>query len=102
MIAKTASQLPPEMPAPPSYQKVNPADSPVLYLALSSATMRRPEGGEHPEPNVAPRVSMVSGVAQVQVFGTQKYAVRAQVDPCALAGRQIGIDEVASAITNAN
>jgi HAE1 family hydrophobic/amphiphilic exporter-1 len=102
MIAKTASQLPPEMPSPPSYQKVNPADQPVLYLALSSQTMRLSDVDEYAETNVAQRVSMVSGVAQVQVFGTQKYAVRAQLDPRAMATRQIGIDEVENAILNAN
>ncbi len=102
MIAKTASQLPPEMPSPPSYQKVNPADQPVIYLALAAPTMRLSDVDEAAQTTVAQRLSMVSGVAQVQVFGTQKYAVRAQVDPRALAVHQIGIDEVASAITNAN
>ncbi len=102
MIAKTASQLPPELPSPPSYQKVNPADQPVLYLTLSSQTLRLSDVDESAETTVAQRLSMVSGVAQVQVFGTQKYAVRAQLDPRALAARQIGIDEVANAITNAN
>ncbi|MGB8131057.1 MAG: efflux RND transporter permease subunit [Candidatus Angelobacter sp.] len=102
MIAKTLSQLPPELPSPPSYQKVNPADSPVLYLALASPNMRLSDVDESAETTVAQRLSMVSGVAQVQVFGTQKYAVRAQLDPRALAARQIGIDDVANAITNAN
>src|SRR6476620_8267430 len=102
MIAKTASQLPPELPSPPSYQKVNPADQPVLYLALAAPTMRLSDVDEAAQTTVAQRLSMVSGVAQVQVFGTQKYAVRAQLDPRALASRQIVIDELASAITNAN
>ncbi|HJT52343.1 MAG TPA: efflux RND transporter permease subunit [Candidatus Angelobacter sp.] len=102
MIAKTLSQLPPELPSPPSYQKVNPADSPVLYLALSSSTMRLSDVDEYAETNVAQRISMVSGVAQVQVFGTQKYAVRAQLDPRKLAIHQIGIDDVYNAINNAN
>jgi HAE1 family hydrophobic/amphiphilic exporter-1 len=102
MIAKTLSQLPPEMPSPPSYQKVNPADQPVLYLALSSATMRLSDVDEAAQTTVAQRLSMVSGVAQVQVFGTQKYAVRAQLDPRKLAIHQIGIDDVYTAINNAN
>src|SRR5262249_31367495 len=89
MIAKTLSQLPPEMPSPPSYQKVNPADQPVLYLALSSSTMRLSDVDEAAQTTVAQRLSMVSGVAQVQVFGTQKYAVRAQLDPRKLAIHQI-------------
>jgi HAE1 family hydrophobic/amphiphilic exporter-1 len=102
MIAKTLSQLPPELPTPPSYQKVNPADQPVLYLALSSATLRLSDVDEAAETTVAQRLSMVSGVAQVQVFGTQKYAVRAQLDPRRLAIYQIGIDDVYTAINNAN
>ncbi|MBZ5521538.1 MAG: efflux RND transporter permease subunit [Acidobacteriia bacterium] len=102
MIAKTVSQLPPELPAPPSYQKVNPADQPILYLVLSSPTMKLSDVDEYAETTVAQRISMVSGVAQVQVFGAQKYAVRAQFDPRKLAIHQIGIDEVADAIQNAN
>jgi HAE1 family hydrophobic/amphiphilic exporter-1 len=102
MIAKTLSQLPPELPTPPSYQKVNPADQPVLYLALSSATMRLSDVDEAAQTTVAQRLSMVSGVAQVQVFGTQKYAVRTQLDPRKLAIYQIGIDDVYNAINNAN
>jgi len=102
MIAKTLSQLPPEMPTPPSYQKVNPADQPILYLNLNSPTMRLSDVDEYAETTVAQRISMINGVAQVQVFGAQKYAVRAQLDPRALAARQIGIDDVENAIRNAN
>ena len=101
-IAKTGSQLPPEMPSPPSYQKVNPADSPILYLALHSPTMRLSDVDETAQTTIAQRISMVSGVAQVQVFGTQKYAVRAQLDPRAMASRQIGIDEVADGVRSGN
>src|SRR3989442_10381364 len=102
MIAKTLSQLPPEMPTPPSYQKVNPADQPILYLSLNSPTMRLSDVDEYAETNVAQRISMVSGVAQVQVFGAQKYAVHIKLDPRALASGQIGIDEVQSAIQSGN
>ncbi|HYL93240.1 MAG TPA: efflux RND transporter permease subunit, partial [Alphaproteobacteria bacterium] len=102
MIAKTVSQLPPELPSPPSYQKVNPADQPILYLSLNSSTMKLSDVDEYAETTVAQRISMVSGVAQVQVFGAQKYAVRTQLDPRQLAIHQIGIDEVADAIQNAN
>src|SRR5437762_8929870 len=102
MIAKTLSQLPPEMPTPPSYQKVNPADQPILYISLNSPTMRLSDVDEYAETTVAQRISMINGVAQVQVFGAQKYAVRVQVEPRALATRQIGIDEVENAIKNAN
>src|SRR2546429_1638575 len=97
-ISQAQGQLPPEMPTPPSFQKVNPADSPILYLALSSPTLTLSQVDEAAETTIAQRVSMVNGVAQVSVFGSQKYAVRAQIDPNALASRQIGLDEVASAI----
>jgi HAE1 family hydrophobic/amphiphilic exporter-1 len=102
MIGKAARQLPPDMPNPPSYQKVNPADFPVLFLALSSPTLPLSTVHEYADTYVAQRISMVSGVAQVQIFGAQKYAVRAQLNPKALAARSIGIDEVANAIMNGN
>jgi HAE1 family hydrophobic/amphiphilic exporter-1 len=101
-IAKAASQLPPGMPTPPSYQKVNPADQPILYLALSSPTVKLSIVDEYAETLIAQRVSMVSGVAQVQVNGAQKYAVRVQLDPLALASRGVGIDEVSDAVQKAN
>ena len=95
-ISKAARQLPQDMPSPPSYQKVNPADQPVIYLALSSPTLPLSDVNEYADTIIAPRISMISGVAQVQVFGSQKYAVRVQLDPQALANRKIGIDEVSS------
>ncbi len=102
MIGKAARQLPPDMPNPPSYQKVNPADFPILFIALSSPTLPLSMVHEYADTFIAQRISMVSGVAQVQVFGAQKYAVRAQLDPRTLAVRGIGIDEVASAIQRGN
>ncbi len=102
MIGKAARQLPPDMPNPPSYQKVNPADFPVLFMALSSPTLPLSAVHEYADTFVAQRISMVSGVAQVSIFGAQKYAVRAQLDPKALATRSIGIDEVAKAIMDGN
>ncbi|MGH9493190.1 MAG: efflux RND transporter permease subunit, partial [Terriglobales bacterium] len=102
MIAKAARDLPRDMPAPPSYQKVNPADQPVLYMALSSPTLPLSQVDEYAETMLAQRISMISGVAQVQVFGSQKYAVRAQLDPSALASRGIGVDEVVGAIQRGN
>jgi HAE1 family hydrophobic/amphiphilic exporter-1 len=102
MIAKAAKQLPTEMPTPPSYQKVNPADQPVIYLALSSPTLPLSAVNEYADTLMAQRISMVSGVAQVQVYGSQKFAVRAQLDPRALASRRIGIDEVTDALAKAN
>jgi HAE1 family hydrophobic/amphiphilic exporter-1 len=101
-ISAAARQLPPNMPAPPSYGKVNPADQPVLYLALTSKTMPLNELDEYGEVMMAQRISTVSGVAQVQVFGPQKYAVRVQLDPRQLASRGIGIDEVSAAVSGAN
>ena len=101
-ISKAGGQLPPEMPTPPSFQKVNPADQPILYLALSSPTMKLSDVDEAAETTIAQNVSMVNGVAQVSVFGAQKYAVRVQLDPRALASRQIGIDEVDNALQAGN
>jgi HAE1 family hydrophobic/amphiphilic exporter-1 len=102
MITKAAPQLPPGMPTPPSYQKVNPADQPVLYLALHSQTQPLSMVDEYAQTFIAQRISMVSGVAQVQVFGSQKYAVRVRIDPDALAARGMGIDEVRNAIEQGN
>jgi HAE1 family hydrophobic/amphiphilic exporter-1 len=102
MIARAARQLPPQMPAPPSYNKVNPGDQPVLFLVLRSATLPLSTIDEYAESMIAQRISMVSGVAQVNVFGAAKYAVRVDVDPHKLAAKGIGLDEVADAISNAN
>ena len=101
-ITKAAPLLPPGMPTPPIYQKVNPADQPVIYLALSSATLPLYTVDEYAQTNLAQRISTINGVAQVFVFGSQKYAVRVQVDPRALATRGIGIDEVEQAIARGN
>ena len=101
-IAKAARQLPPGMPSPPTYSKVNPADSPILYLALTSPTLPLSTVDEYAETMMAQRISMVNGVAQVSVFGAQQYAVRVQVDPNKLASRGIGIDEVQQAVSQGN
>ena len=101
-ISKAARQLPQNMPTPPSYQKVNPADQPVLYLALSSPTLPLSDVNEFADTIIAPRISMINGVAQVLVYGSQKFAVRVQLDPSALASRKIGLDEVAAALDKAN
>lgn len=102
MISQAARQLPPDMPTPPSFRKVNPADQPVLYLAVSSTVLPLYKVHEYADTFIAQRISMINGVAQVQVFGAQKYAVRAQLDPKALASRKIGIDEVAAAVAKGN
>jgi HAE1 family hydrophobic/amphiphilic exporter-1 len=101
-IAKAARQLPPDMPTPPTYQKVNPADQPILYLSLASATLPLSSVNEYAETLIAQRISMVSGVAQVAVYGAKKYAVRVQLDPKAMTSREIGIDEVAQSIERGN
>ena len=100
-ISQTLRSLPLGI-LPPSYRKVNPADQPILYFALTSKTMPLSQLDEYGETFMAQRISMVPGIAQVQVFGGQKYAVRVQLDPTSLANRGIGIDEVADAIGNQN
>jgi len=101
-IAKAATLLPADMPTPPSLKKVNPADMPVLYLALSSPLLPLSTVNEYADTFLAQRISMINGVAQVLVYGAQKYAVRVQVDPKALASRGLGIQEVAAAVARAN
>ena len=101
-IAAAGGGLPQGMPAPPTLKKVNPADQPVLYLALTSPTVPIAELDEYGETMMAQRISTVSGVAQVQVYGSQKYAVRVQLDPTALQAHDLGIDEVARAVQAGN
>ena len=81
------------MPDPPTFRKVNPADMPILNLALSSPTLPLSVVDEYAETMMAQRISMIDGVAQVSVYGAQKFAVRAQLDPSLMAARSIGIDE---------
>src|SRR5688572_1506933 len=101
-IAAVQRRLPRDMPNPPSLRKNNPADDPIMLLALSSATQPLSEVNEWAETVLAQRISTVDGVAQVQVFGSQKYAVRVRLDPRALAARGIGIDEVRTALDTNN
>ncbi len=101
-ISRVQGQLPPNMPSPPTFQKTNPADQAILYLALSSATLSPQVVDQYAETMLAERISMVSGVSQVNIFGSQKYAVRIQLDPQAMAAWHIGIDDVATAVQNAN
>ena len=101
-IAATARLLPSNMASPPSFRKINPADAPIFFLTLTSDTLPLSTVNEYAETVLAQRISTISGVAQVQVQGQQKYAVRVQVDPSALAARGIGINEVETAIANAN
>jgi HAE1 family hydrophobic/amphiphilic exporter-1 len=100
-IAKTQRSLPRDI-VPPSYSKSDPSASPILYYALRTRTLPLSELDEYAQTVLAQRLSTIDGVAQVNVFGSQKYAVRIQLDPQALAVRNIGIDEVATAINNGN
>ena len=101
-IARASRRLPRDMPSPPTYQKVNPADQPILFVGLTSPTLPLYELDEYGQTMMAQRISTISGVAQVQVYGSQKYAVRIQLDPSALATRGLGIDEVSRAVQSAN
>ena len=101
-ISRVLRQLPKDMPTPPTFRKVNPADQPILRIALTSPTLPLYTLNEYGETLMAQRISMVSGVAQVQVYGAQKYAVRIQLDPKELAARGIGINQVAEAVAKAN
>jgi hydrophobic/amphiphilic exporter-1 (mainly G- bacteria), HAE1 family len=100
-IAQTLRQLPTGI-IPPSYSKQNPADQPVLFMAMTSSTLPLSDLDKYAEDFLAQRISMVDGVAQVSVYGAQQYAVRIQLDPGALSSRGIGIDQVATAVGNAN
>lgn len=97
-----ASRLLPPMPTPPTYKKVNPADAPILFLSLSSESLPLYQVSEYAETTVGQRLSMISGVAQVNVFGSQKYAIRVEIDPDALTARNVGLEEVRSAIEAGN
>ncbi|MGD0822178.1 MAG: efflux RND transporter permease subunit [Desulfomonilia bacterium] len=101
-IGTAARLLPVNMPSPPFFRKVNPADQPILIVSLNSATLPLSTVDEFAETLLAQRISMISGVAEVQVYGSQKYAVRIQLDPKALASRSIGIDDVANAVASGN
>ena len=101
-ITQASPLLPPGMPSPPTFRKVNPADQPVLYLAIRSATLPMYQIHEYADTMVAQQISTVNGVAQVQVLGPQKYSVRVQVNPDKLAAKHIGINEVETALKSWN
>ncbi|HKD69324.1 MAG TPA: efflux RND transporter permease subunit, partial [Candidatus Binataceae bacterium] len=101
-IAKAGGTLPPDMPRPPSFQKSNPAEQPVLLLALKSDTLPLYTVDEYAETLMAQRISTASGVSQVTIYGPQKYAVRVQLNPDGLAARGIGLDDVQKAIQASN
>jgi HAE1 family hydrophobic/amphiphilic exporter-1 len=101
-ISRAQGSLPTDMPSPPTLSKVNPAAQPVMFMALYSDILPLYVVDQYAETMLAERISMVNGVAQVQVYGSAKYAVRVQLDPQAMASRQLGIDDVTTAIQNAN
>jgi len=101
-ISSASHHLPDDMNSPPSFRKVNPADAPILLISLNSSTLSLSKVNEYAENILAKRISMINGVAEVNVYGSQKYAVRVQLDPKALASRSIGIDEVSDAIGSGN
>ena len=101
-IARAQRQLPAEMTTPPSYRKFNPADAPILILTLRSQAVPLSKLDAIAQQVISPTLSTIDGVAQVQIFGSQKFAVRVQIDPTALAARGIGIDEVQAAIAGLN
>ncbi|MEI6463591.1 MAG: efflux RND transporter permease subunit, partial [Verrucomicrobiota bacterium] len=101
-IAAVQRRLPSDMPAPPSFRKTNPADTPILFISVVSPSLPLSVVHEFAETRIAQRISMIDGVALVQVFGAQKYALRVQLDPRALAGRGITLDEVRTALSSHN
>jgi len=101
-IARATPRMPNGMPDPPSYRKVNPADTPILLLSMSSKSLPLYQVDEFAESRLAQTISQARGVAQVQVYGSQKYAVRVQMDPSKLAATGIGLDQVSAAIQNSN
>jgi hydrophobic/amphiphilic exporter-1 (mainly G- bacteria), HAE1 family len=101
-ITQAAKQLPQNMPSPPSFKKVNPADQPIIWIAVFSKTLPLFTVDEYAETFMSQAISMIDGVSQVSIFGTQKYAMRAWLDPRALASYKLGIDEVTAALQSGN
>jgi len=101
-ISTSLKQLPPNMTTPPTFRKVNPADAPVFFIGMKSKTLPLSKVDEYAETLLAQQLSMVDGVALVNVYGSQKYAVRIDLDPGAMASRGLGIDQVAAAVGSGN
>ena len=101
-ISATLRNLPPQLPAPPSFQKVNPADSPILFIALASKTMPLSQVDDYGELIFAQQISQLKGVAQVLIFGQQKFAVRVDVDSDKAAARGLTLDNIQNAVAAAN
>jgi hydrophobe/amphiphile efflux-1 (HAE1) family protein len=101
-ISAALKQLPPTMTTPPTFKKVNPADSPIFFIGMSSQTLPLSKVDEYGESLLAQRLSMIDGVALVNVYGSAKYAVRIDLDPGAMAARGLGIDQVQAAVSSGN
>jgi hydrophobic/amphiphilic exporter-1 (mainly G- bacteria), HAE1 family len=101
-ISASSGQVPNDLPNPPTYSKVNPADQPILYLYLKSPTLPLSQIDNYAQTYIAQKLSTISGVAQVQLYGSQKYATRIQIDPQQLASRQLGLEQVQTAIQQGN
>ena len=101
-LLRAQRALPVEMTAPPSYRKINPADAPVIFLALTSPSMSLSDLNSYAEDLISPTLSTLPGVAQVQINGQKKYAVRVLANPEALAMRNLTLDDIASALRTAN
>jgi HAE1 family hydrophobic/amphiphilic exporter-1 len=101
-ISRATGELPRSMQSPPSFRKVNPASRPVLFLALTSETMTLAALNEYAEDMIGRRISMINGVAQINVFGAQKYAVRVEVDPDRMATRQVALEDIRAAFAQQN
>jgi hydrophobic/amphiphilic exporter-1 (mainly G- bacteria), HAE1 family len=101
-ISASSGQVPNDLPNPPTYSKVNPADQPILYLYLKSPTLELSQVDSYAQSYIAQKLSTISGVAQVQLYGSQKYATRIQIDPQQLASRQLGLEQIQTAIQQGN
>ncbi len=101
-LLRAQRSLPAEMTQPPAYRKVNPADAPVLLIALTSPSLAPSELQDYAEHLISPKLSTITGVAQVSIFGSKRFAVRISVQPQALIARNIGLDELSAALRAAN
>jgi len=101
-ISAALRQLPSTMSVPPTFKKVNPADSPIFYVGMKSKTLPLSKVDEYGESLLGQQLSMIDGVALVNVYGSQKYAARIDLDPAAMAARGLGIDQVQSAVSSGN
>ena len=101
-LLRAQRSLPQDMTQPPSYRKVNPADSPILFVALTSPSLAPSDLQDYAEHLISPTLSTIDGVAQVNVFGSKRFAVRVRVLPEAIAARNIGLDELSAALRSAN